>query len=246
MTGPLHACHLVWELAGRRDPTDPARGDGPCALCGQVGPLHAAIGPNFTDYRRLARIDGTRMCMACSWTLGGRPPNALRMWSLVARLDQSAPPSQPGAYAPGSHLHLTNRRDLRWVAQTLANPPGDGSPWLVAVAETGQKHTAPFAKVNYGTDVWSTQLDGCDITSTPGVWRAVLAHTVALRAAGFGPDAIETGQPPVVALTAERLPIWRRHAPALTGHTRTPLLHLANLMITKETLGDYLATYPTD
>lgn len=241
-----HACHFVWDLAGRLAPTDPVSGKGTCALCGKVGPLHATIGGNFTDYRKLADITGTRMCAACSWTLGGRPPRALRMWSIVARLDRPAPPSQPGAYASGAHLHLTNRRDLRWVASTLADPPTDGFPWLVAVAETGQKHTAPFTAVNHGAGTWSTRLDGCDITSSPAEWRMVLSRTAALRSAGFTAAGIETGQPPVVALTRERLPVWRRHAPTLAPHTGTPLLHLANLMITKETLGDYLTAYPAD
>lgn len=81
----LHACHILWDLAGRPAPTNPAKGDGPCALCGGTGPLHATIGSNFTDYRKLARIDGTRMCAACSWTFGGKPPYTLRMWSIVAR-----------------------------------------------------------------------------------------------------------------------------------------------------------------
>lgn len=241
----LHTCHILWDLAGRPAPTNPAKGDGPCALCGNTGPLHATIGNNFTDYRKLARIDGTRMCAACSWTFGGKPPYTLRMWSIVARFDQPAPPSQPGAYVTGKHLHLTNRRDLRWVAETLACPPADGSPWLVAVAESGQKHAAPFTAVNHGAERWSIQLDGCDITSTPSEWRQVLARTVALRAAGFAADGIETGQPPVAALTGERLTAWRTHAPLLAPYRGTPLLHLANLMITKDTLDDYVAAYPT-
>lgn len=246
MTRYAHACHMVWDLAGRPDPTDKARGDGPCSLCGVVGALHATIGGNFTDYRKLAVITGVRMCVACSWTLGGRPPRALRMWSMVARLDRAAPPSQPGAYVTGEYLHLTNRRDLRWIAATLAAPPADGSPWLVAVAESGHKHTAPFTAVNHGDQRWSVQLDGCDITSTPRQWRAVLSRTVALRAAGFAADAIESGQPPVAVLTGERLAAWQAHAPVLRPYVNTPLLHLATLMITKEHVGDYLTTYPTD
>lgn len=242
----IHACHLIWELAGGPPPTDSAKGVGPCALCGAEGPLHATIGPNFTDYRKLLRIDGTRMCQACSWTLGGRPPNTVRMWSVVARTDVPALPSRPGAYVTGKHLHLTNRRDLRWVAATLADPPGDGSAWLVAVAETGQKHTAPFTAVNHGNRRWSVQLDGCDITSDPSEWRPALARTAALRAAGFRAEHIESGQPPVGTLTPDRLSVWLTHAAELAPHFGTPLLHLANLMITKETVDHYVGTYPTD
>ena len=73
----------------------------------------------------------------------------------------------------------------------------------------------------------------------------MLAHTIALRAAGFAADGIESGHPPVAALTGERLTAWRTHAPPLAPYRSTPLLHLANLMITKDTLDDYATTYPT-
>lgn len=244
VTDWTHPCRMVWDLAGQPDPTDPAKGTDRCALCGATGPVHARIGPNFTDYRKLAWIDGTRLCAPCSWTLGGKPPRCLRMWTVVARTDVPAPPSQPGAYAAGTFLHLTNRRDLRWCAATLATPPT--GPWLVAVAETGQKHAAPFARVNHGPGVWSIQLDGCDITATPGTWRTVLSRTAALRAAGFRADGIDAGQPSFAALTPGGLAAWRKHWPVLAPHAGTPLLHLANLVITKETLGDYLTTYPAE
>lgn len=234
-----HPCHMLWNLAGTPAPTAAPRSSGRCAHCSEVGPLSARLGPNFTDYRRLIHIDGSALCVPCSWTTGGKPPHGLRMWSIVARVDQPAPPGPMPAHVSGRYLHLTNRRDMRWVAETLANPP-DG-PWLVAVAETGQKHTAPFAAVNRGQGKWTVQLDGCDVTSTPAGWRTVLAHVVALRAAGFRAEHIESGQPPVIALTRAALPIWQANTPYLAPHVATPLLHLANMMITKETLGEYLS-----
>lgn len=307
-------CHMIWDLAGRPDPTDPASGDGICAMCGQHGPLHAKLGSSFTDYRQLAHIDGTRLCAACSWTYGGKPPKTLRLWSVVARLDQPAPRADFGTmpdpawtliedpaahgqvdesrwvrindltelaesrnvpaasltlndivgnvetrlrddpppeiprrpYAEGEFLHATNRKDMRWVASTLAAPPADGSPWLVAVAESGQKHCAPFTAVNHGTGQWTVALDGYPITSTTGQWYTLLAHSAALRKAGFGAAAIETGQPPLIALKDGGLEAWRRHHPHLAAFVDTPLLHLTNLMITKETVDDYITNYPTN
>lgn len=241
-------CRMIWDLAGRPDPTDPAKGEGECALCGEHGPLHMRIGPNFTDYRRLLRIDGTRLCAACSWALGGKPPKTLRMWTIVARLDQPAPAVHLGEkavpYVAGQHLLLTNRRDMRPVAAVLADPPGDGSPWLAAVAESGQKHTAPFTPVNHGTGPWTVCLDGVNVSSDPEEWRMLLSHSAVLRKAGFSAQAVESGQPPVVALQGDRLNVWRTHARYLAAYVDTPLLHLTQLMITKETVDDYLRTYP--
>lgn len=257
-------CRMVWDLAGRPDPTDGPNGQGVCALCGEHDTLHATIGPNFTDYRRLANVDGTRLCVACSWALGGKPPKTLRMWTVVARLDQPAPVVQLGdkASAPvsGQHLLLTNRRDLRPVASCLAWPPAYGSPWLAAVAESGQKHCVPFATVNHGDQRWTVTLDGVDITSAPGEWRHVLAHTAALRAARAAPArgtqsgspaftaaAVESGTAPVAAFAdAHLVALWQHHIDRLRPWLGTPLLHLANLMITKEHADEYHHTYPAD
>lgn len=79
------ACRMIWSLAGRPAPAEPAKDNGPCALCDVEDTLHTKLGPNFTDYRRLANINGTSLCAACSWALGGKPPKTLRMWTVVAR-----------------------------------------------------------------------------------------------------------------------------------------------------------------
>lgn len=364
-----HACWMIWDAAGRPDPTEPPSGEGRCAHCRQVGPVSMRLGPNFTDYRLLADVTGRDLCPACSWCLGGKPPRTLRMWTTMVRLDRpveavsrsrvsdranweqiyqiglSPVVSQPelehphfaamdaevlewsaiheGAwvsaadapegfahwdqvkksaeawvrtadwdrvaawlpnadelpewqpkrmasaenvaalksvkqpptietppYASGPHLCLTNRKDMRPIAAILANPPRDGSPWLVAVAESGQKHTAPFAPVNHGTGPWTVRMDSTMITSNPDEWRAVISRVAALRAAGFSAVSIETGQPHFAALAGDGLAAWRAHAPhlapwqAIDATQGAPLLHMANLMITKETNEHYLAAYP--
>jgi hypothetical protein len=238
-----HPCHMVWDLAGRPAPKDPPSGDGVCGLCAASGVGHGKLGPNFTD-RRIQDGPGDLLCAACTWVLGGKPPATLRMWTLVARTDRPCPPSQPTAHACGEFLHATNRKDTRWVAATLADPP-DGQ-WLVTYAESGQKHTLPFATVNVGGGAWTVRVDGADVTSTPGQWRTVLAHTAALRSAGFSAAAIESGQPPIVALKGNGLALWRAHFDGvLAPFAGSGLLHLTNLMITKETSDHYITTYPT-
>lgn len=233
---------LIWEHAGRPDP-GAGRGEGRCALCGQGGPVAATVPNHFTDFRLLT-APGTDLCRACTWCLAGKPPATLRMWTLVLRTDTPAPPSQPAAYAHGTYLHATNRRDMTWVASTLAEPPTDGSPWLVSVAESGQKHSAPFAHLNHGADRWTVRMDGVDVTSTPAEWSTVLANSAALRAAGFTAAEVETTTPSMNRMKGEPLARWGAHAPHLASYARTPLLHLANLMITKESCDHYTRTYP--
>jgi hypothetical protein len=239
----ITATGMVWDAAGRPDP-GPVRREGVCGLCGMDGPLHGSLGGNFTDYRMLAVIGEDGLCAACTWVLSGRPPATLRMWTLVVRHDRPAAPSQLNAYVSGEFLHATNRRDMTWVAATLADPPADGVPWLVAVAESGHKHTAPFATVNYGPGRWTVRLDGTDITADAAIWRDVLGHSTALRAAGFPAVDVESGQPAMNRLKGDALTAWRLHASHLRTHAGTPLLHLANLVITKETCEHYLTTYP--
>lgn len=244
-TAWAHACHMIWDLAGQPTTTDPTRDPGLCAMCGHTRPLAMTLGPNFTDYRTLTHTNQTHLCDACSWVFSGKPPNTLRMWSLVARTDQPAPPvvfDKP-PYVSAKFLQLTNRKDMRWLAATLANPPA--TPWLVAVAETGQKHTAPFTPINPPrSEQWTVRSDGATITATPTQWVTVLSHTAALRAAGHSAPSIEAGQPTFAALKKSGPTLWRTHATPLAPYLGAPLLHLANQVITKETNEHYTHTYP--
>lgn len=233
---------MVWELAGSPDP-GPVVGEGQCAICGRHGTVHGKIPQHFTDFRILV-APGVNQCGPCTWALSGKPPATLRMWSLVARTDIPAPASQPAAHAHGEHLHATNRRDMTWIASTLADPPSDGSGWLVTVAESGQKHTLPFARINHDHRRWTVRMDGVDVTSTPDQWRHALSRSAVLRAAGFTAAEIEAGVPSMNRLKGELLTVWREHAPHLAAYAGTPLLHLTNLMITKESCEYYTRTYP--
>lgn len=258
MTAWTHACRMIWDLADRPDPGKPGK-PGTCAHCGHYGPVYGTLGDNFTDYRMLAHPNEPGLCDACAWVFAGRPPATLRMWSVVARVDQPAPlvTFDKPPYVGGKYLQLTNRRDLTWLAGTLADPP-DG-PWLVAVAESGQKHTAPFTPINHGRLQWTVRVDGSDVTSDPHEWATILAHTAALRATRpaqgkkkqdlpwFSATAIETGQPPIVGLDSEALDRWHHHHTThLAPYVGSGLLHLANLVITRETSDHYTRTYPAN
>lgn len=237
----VSACGLVWTLAGRPG-LPPATGEGVCGLCGQTGSLHGRLNVNFSDHRLLADPTSNGLCGPCGWALAGRPPAALRMWSVTATPAVEAPPSPPNALWSGRCLQLTTRRDLTWPARVLADPPE--GPWLVAVTETAQRHTVPFARVNWGAGEWTVRLDGTDVTSTPGEWARLLSVTAVLRAAGFRATDIESGRPPVAALAPARVRLWAEHGPLVRRWAGTPLLHLANLCITKDTVDGIVARFP--
>jgi hypothetical protein len=245
---------LVWELAGRPSVAVAsvaelfADVEAPCALCGSVesrtAPTGKAVGGNFTDQYLLARPDSSRICEGCVWVCSGKPPATVRMWTVVARPDLPAPPSHPKAVLPsGSHVHYTARNDMRWVAATLCDPPA--GPWLVSVAESGQKHHAPYARVNHGAGRWTVRMDQVDVVALPGQFADVLARVVALRRVGFTSGEIETGAPSVVHLSAPGgLDLWRAHGQPLAPYRRSPLLHLACFLPKKEHLDEYAHAYP--
>src|SRR5690606_31754397 len=81
-----------------------------------------------------------------------------------------------------THLHFTSRADMRVVVDILADPP-EGE-WVVSVAESGQKHSLPYAVVNRGRARWRVRMDALDADATPEDFRHVFAHVCALRPAG--------------------------------------------------------------
>ena len=244
---------MVWELAGRPPVARAAAvlfadREAPCAMCGSVesrtAPTEKAVGGNFTDQYLLARPDSSRICEGCVWVCSGKPPATVRMWTVVARPDLPAPPSHPKAVFGGAHVQYTARNDMRWVVSTLCDPP-DG-PWLVSVAESGQKHHVPYARVNHGAGRWAVRMDQADVVSTPAEFRAAFAHVVALRRAGFTTGEVENGAPSAVHLSVPgALDLWRAYGEPLAPLRRSPLLHLACFLPNKEFLDEYARTYPT-
>ncbi|HEY9474599.1 MAG TPA: hypothetical protein VIS06_12210 [Mycobacteriales bacterium] len=238
---------MVWELAGRpvRESLNPEAVPGVCAMCGRTVdvsmPTAKAIGGNFTDQYLLARPDSTRVCYACVWVCSGKPPDTVRMWTVAASEAAEFGPSHPKAPGWGnSHLLLTARNDMRQVVDLLADPPD--ADWVVSVAESGQKHHLPYARINHGTGQWTVRMDAVDVTATPGQFRTVLGHVLRLRAVKFSAGAIETLDPGN-GLTAATLPVWRAHAEPLAPWRGSPLLHLTCFVIKKEHMDEYIGRY---
>ncbi|WP_239382606.1 MULTISPECIES: hypothetical protein [unclassified Frankia] len=141
-------------------------------------------------------------------------------------------------------MHYTSRADMRHVVATLADPPA--GPWLASVAESGQKHHVPYARINHGGGRWTVRMDQVDIVSTPDRFRNAFARVVALRQAGFTSAEIENGAPSVVHLSAPGgIDLWRARGERLAALRRSPLLHLACFLPNKEHMDEYASTYPT-
>lgn len=247
VSGPV----MVWELTGRpRRASLPAEQvEADCAMCGRrvtesVHVKHTIGGKSFTDQYLLARRGSDRTCYGCAWCCTGKGMDQIRMWTIVARPDRVLPASNPKAVFAADHVHFTSRADMRAVVDTLADPP-DG-PWLVSVAESGQKHTIPYTRVNHGRGRWTVRMDARDITATPDQFRTVLGHALRLREAGFRAEEIERLEPPVGRLNAAALPVWLHHAEALRPYAGSPLLHLAVFLPNKEHMDEYLARFPAD
>jgi hypothetical protein len=240
---------MVWELMGQPAPSgDVARlfvpCEAPCVMCGLVEPVTAPtsdkriLGGNVTDQYLFARPDSPRMCPGCFWSRAGRGLVSPRQWTVVARIDREAPPNADKVpFAQQAHVHWTSKTNLRWVAETLWEPPD--SSWLMSVAESSQKHHLPWARINRG-ERWTVRMVLVDVAGTTGEWRAMFRPVVALRQAGFSPDEIETGRPSIPHIIAHA-DLWRTHGEPLTAAGRSPLLHLAVFVATKKDDLDYLA-----
>ncbi len=240
---------MVWQAAGEPDPPNPSLfqpGEATCVMCGRkVGlsaPTAKAIGGNFTDQYLYSAPHSTRVCPACQWCCGGKPPATLRMWSVVVAPGVSLPASQPKAWlgqnTPG--LCLANRADPSPVADILLAPPA--TAWAVGVALSTQKHVLPYTRVNQGDGVWTVRLENTDVTASPDLWRRVLGTAAALRAAGHGGEQVREGRPdPRAAKTGHELEAWRRLNSRLAGFHRSPLLDLALWCCVRITIGRYAA-----
>jgi hypothetical protein len=255
VSGPswLSAAAMAWELAGRprRDGLDAQDAAGTCAVCGAAAgetvPAAATVGNgSFAGQELLTAPWSAVTCYPCAWALAGRPPRSLRNWTVACAPGRGLGPSHPGSAAavPGEHpgLLLTARNDMRAVAGLLAAPP-DG-PWCAAVAESGHKHALPWTAVNHGAGRWLVSADTMVMAGEPGVYGMLLGRSAVLRQAGFTAAEITAGEPALTGrLQGAALAVWRAHTAYLASWRDSPLLRLANLMITKEHAGEYAARY---
>jgi len=107
-----------------------------CWVCGSPSsrgmPIHDWMGANFTGQNRVRAIDSTHVCESCVLVMAGRPPNTLRMYTVL--LDER------GAVK----LNKGQKPEIRaWLREPHA------APWFAAISDSGQKHIIPWAPINH-------------------------------------------------------------------------------------------------
>jgi hypothetical protein len=236
MTTPAR---VIYAALGRPAVRDQIAAHGPCYWCGEdcdgaASPQATVCGGSFTD-QHAAQVPWSEIvCAACSWCFGGSPPNTYRNWSAAwSAAWTQAPPDHPKVApliaAPG--VHLQNKADLSAHLSLLLSPPP--CDWFVSLADTGQIHTLPYTPMNHG-DGWQIRLERDDIRSDARTFGLLLHDVASAYAAGFGTEAIATGEPHPTALLKAGVATWRRLDAPLQRWRGGALMRLALFFIRKD------------
>lgn len=183
----LHALAGAPEVDGCA-PVDPCR----CYMCAapteRGAPVRRWMGSTFTDQPRCACPSSTVICEACVWACswvvppGHEPPPKgkkgvnLRLFSHL--------------YDAGSYAYA-NKADKPSIRAFLRSPKR--GPWFAAIADSGQKHTVPFAPMNLGAHGSVLFEDAVVELPDADGWR-VLDDATDLLTAGATKDEIARGE----------------------------------------------------
>lgn len=234
------ATATIWDAAGRPTPVKPSEDvAGVCYLCASPMATGSRVkdvcGSTFNDHDVVAAPWSTHVCQACTWCLEGKPPDTIRMWSLVYREDTPAPPSNPKAVrqlGPNAWQGSAKSEPLP-IVEILTLPPTDGSPWLVSIADSGHIHTLPFTAVNYGTGRWTVRIERETVTATPSEWQRLCHAAASLVCAGYHRNDVLTGDPHPSKLVKHGIAVWRCHDADVRPYRGGPLLRLALFLLTR-------------
>jgi len=230
---------LLHDVAGHPSPRKTTReAAGTCYWCGQRIEGHACrtrdvFGSSFTDHDQAAQPSSPWCCVACSWACTGRPPDTLRLWSVVYREDGYVFPSRhPKAADLGPLIYLATKATIQPIVDTLLDPPP--GRWVVSVADSGQKHVVPFAIVNNSQSWWRVRFESVDVSCSVATFRRVAGVAASLYHAGY-PKAVILGDPPGPGLLRKcGIDLWRAAQRELARYSGSSTLELAVWMLRKE------------
>lgn len=215
-----------------------------CLLCG-VGADRtlpgSSLSSGFAGWEAAAAIQSDRVCAGCFWVMTGVPPKTFRLWTVLYAPGADLPDSLPAAPLSVPGVYLTNRSSTLPVAHVLLDPPE--SEWALAIAQSGQKHVLPFTEVNPGGSPYRVRYESVEVRADADQIRELLAHVLALRAAGFSAADIQDGRPSSSKVQVELLRLWRQHYPHIAPYRTSPLLELVLWLITKESIDGLHAMY---
>lgn len=220
---------------------------GMCAVCGDIssGVSIDRMPDSFTAWHRLTAMNADTICHACWWLMQGRPPDTFRMFSTMYRADmdfgstRTLPSKEPNAKTPviGPHTWAGNKADMSVVRATLLSPPE--SIYAVALADSGQVHTIPFAPACKGQH-WAISADKGLVYGNATAFRKVMYHAISLWASGFSPDEVKTLSPlPYKLVDVDKRSVWSEHSQFLKP--RDPLIEIAFFVTKKDEVFDVIA-----
>lgn len=240
----LSASVLAWQSAGR---PSSARGkiildDGPCAVCAgrldrKVSASVALPRSSFSGQDALAVPTSDKVCEACAWSMEGRPPKTLRMWSVVYREDGRSCASAATAPDLGPRVCLINKADPAPALDVLLAPPV--GPWFCALADSGKIHVLPYATVNHGRGRWVVRFERENIPGTSRGLASKVYHAAHLLRAGFSKRDVSSREPSPARVAKLGIDLWREHVTAL-GPRPDALERLAIFLLRKETRDEYI------
>lgn len=249
---------IIWDLAGRPFVDHAVEQVQTCLVCGAeaewVLPSKKAIPRTDTDRDQFEAPWSEWVCAGCRWTSKGRPPNTMRLWSVLYRADGFG--ETPSFFADymaeklpgyrekertldvaalldaGDALCLTNKADPRPIVRLLCDPP-ETAPYFAAIADSGQIHVLRFARLNRGRR-WTVRFERDDVECDASDFARVVWHAASLKAAGVRDDEIRTGTPSTHTLMNVGMELWLTHMKPLAVWTTTAVLDLALFCCTKE------------
>lgn len=215
----MSGARFAWECLGSPEwlPPAPKRGaerfgpDGDCWLCGGptegVGwPWRLAISPTFTNHTLAAAPWSQTVCQACVYMGSGEAWRAY----CETRPDREWKAVPPLSWRSYSHVFWPGYHDCpkrgSWRALLLEPPE---PPFLLVVAESGQKHIVYRAVVGRSREVFPVQVEEERVLVDRDEFRACVEAFEALLAMGFTRDEVVSGRYSQGRLARADRVLWR-------------------------------------
>jgi CRISPR type IV-associated protein Csf1 len=184
---------ILYALAGSPPQDGCALLDAPtrCVMCAvetTIGARFARwVGSMFTDYDKLRAPSSDYVCPACVWSCEWNPPPGV-----------TNPPGKKGVNLRlFSHLYdargyvYANKANKPEIRAWLCAPKSP--PWFAAVADSGQKHTVPWATTNIDEHRGIVRFEERDVWVDSRGLTPFIGAANELLTAGATKAEIETG-----------------------------------------------------
>ncbi len=231
---------IIWDACGQPvhgRPSYQLKTAKPCCVCGTMVTrgVSAAKGlsKTYSNFRELRSIASSVCCDACIWSMAGKPPMTLRLWSVLWREDGQVLPSSSKSPWQPEGVRFTNKGDITDFQTVLLDPPR--CVWGMSIADGGKIHVLPFAPLNTVLgDNWCVRIDDLTVRSSGLEFTEITEPAAILYAAGFSKASILSGAPQPSALKKHGVEVWRTHAAPLRRWHNSVQLRLAVFFLRRE------------